>query len=84
MVGKTYFYLGDYPQAIRQQERALEILTAYLGPDHPETLTAMNELALTYQAAGRLSDALAPPRGGAPGAEGHGSGLTTPRSSTRE
>ena len=33
-------------------------MKAKLGPDHPDTLTSMNNLALAYQAAGKLDLAL--------------------------
>ena len=34
-------------------------LIAKLGPDHPGTLTTLNNLASAYQAAGRLPEAIA-------------------------
>jgi tetratricopeptide (TPR) repeat protein/tRNA A-37 threonylcarbamoyl transferase component Bud32 len=57
-LGGTYFYLGEAPLAIRQQERALELRQTRLGPDHPDTLSSRNNLALAYLAAGRIDDAL--------------------------
>jgi tetratricopeptide (TPR) repeat protein len=39
-------------------EEALRLTKAKLGPDHPHTLTAMNNLAGGYQAAGKLDLAL--------------------------
>ena len=35
-------------------EETLKLRKAKLGPDHPETLISMNNLADAYQAAGRL------------------------------
>ena len=42
--------------AFRRDSEAVR--KAKLGPDHPDTLSSMNNLALAYKAAGRLSDAL--------------------------
>ena len=41
-----------------QHERAMQLRARELGPDHPETLTSMNNLAVAYQAAGRIADAI--------------------------
>jgi serine/threonine protein kinase/tetratricopeptide (TPR) repeat protein len=57
-LGLTYLYVSDAKLAIRQQERALELRRAKLGPEHPNTLESMNNLAAAYQAAGQLQDAL--------------------------
>ena len=35
----------------------MEKFRATLGPDHPETLTSLNNLAMLLQACGRLTDA---------------------------
>jgi len=53
-LGNTYGYLGEPALAIRQHERALELLNAHLGPDHPDTLTSRNNLAGAYWKAGRF------------------------------
>ncbi|HKI17196.1 MAG TPA: tetratricopeptide repeat protein, partial [Isosphaeraceae bacterium] len=53
-LGNTYGYLGEPALAIRQHERALELLKAHLGPDHPDTLTSRNNLAGAYWKAGRF------------------------------
>ena len=59
-LGLSYLYLGEPALAIRQHELALALRRqAKLGPDHPDTLTSMNDLAVAYRAAGRLADALA-------------------------
>jgi serine/threonine protein kinase len=57
-LGKTYWYLREDQAAIPQQERALALRRDHLGPDHPDTLTSMNNLADAYQAAGQLDKAL--------------------------
>ena len=49
--------LGD-PQAALSLSGAMNLLTKTLGPDHPRTLAARNNLAAAYQAAGRLEQAI--------------------------
>lgn len=56
-VGNTYHYLGEYPLAIQQLEQALELRKSALGDEHPETVLVMNDLAMNYQAEGRLKEA---------------------------
>ncbi len=58
-LGLTYHYLGEPASAIRQLERALELRTAKLGPDDPDTLTSQNDLASGYKAAGQWNRAIA-------------------------
>ena len=58
-LGTTYSHLGEPAQAIRQHERAVALLRKAQGPDHRNTLMAMNNLAMDYQDAGRLADAIA-------------------------
>jgi serine/threonine protein kinase/tetratricopeptide (TPR) repeat protein len=57
-LGDTYFYLGEGRKAIRELERAAELLAARLGPDHPRTLTSRNNLAQAFLAAGRHAEAI--------------------------
>jgi serine/threonine protein kinase len=57
-LGMTYWYLRQDKAAIKQAERALELRRDHLGPDHPDTLLSMNNLALAYQAAGQFDQAL--------------------------
>jgi len=57
-LGITYYHLGDPALAIRQFERALELLRIKLGPDDPDTLTSRNNLAMAYLAAGRTAEAI--------------------------
>jgi hypothetical protein len=58
VLAETYRYLGEVNLAIREGERALELRQAKLGPEHPDTLVAMNNLALAYKAAGKLDRAV--------------------------
>ena len=57
-LGRTYLYLGEPTLAIPQCQRALAIRTVTLGPDHLDTLTVMNNLALAFQNAGRIAEAI--------------------------
>jgi len=58
-LGSTYWQLGELARAISQFEQCRQLLRGKLGPDHPETLLTMNNLALAYYSAGRLQDAIA-------------------------
>jgi serine/threonine protein kinase len=58
VLGTTYHYLGEPALAIRQLTRALELRTAKLGADHPDTLLTQNDLALAYRDAGRWNRAI--------------------------
>ena len=49
---------GDYARALLLRQSALAIIEAALGSDHPNTATALNNLAATYRGLGRLDDAL--------------------------
>jgi hypothetical protein len=57
-LGSTYRYLGDYPRAIQQHERALALREAKLGVEHPDTLSSRNNLAAAYWSAGRTAEAI--------------------------
>jgi tetratricopeptide (TPR) repeat protein len=48
-IGKAYFDLGVYREAQRQWERAVDLRRRVLGPDHPDTLTSLNDLADAYR-----------------------------------
>ena len=51
--------LGDSAaRAIQVGEPLLADMEQVLGPDHPDTLTCRNNLALAYQAAGRAAEAI--------------------------
>jgi serine/threonine protein kinase/tetratricopeptide (TPR) repeat protein len=58
VLGLTYLSLNDFPSAIKQHERALDLRRAHLPPDDPDTLSSIGSLADDYQAIGRLAEAL--------------------------
>lgn len=58
-LGESYLYLGEPVKAVRQHELSKQLRAEHLGPDHPETLTAMNNLALALKAIGKRDQALA-------------------------
>jgi eukaryotic-like serine/threonine-protein kinase len=47
-IGTTYTDLGLYTEAAKQLEAALDLRRRVLGPENPETLRSMNDLALVY------------------------------------
>jgi tetratricopeptide (TPR) repeat protein len=49
--------LREDTAAIKQHERALELRRGRLGPDHPNTLTSMNNLASAYRRNGDFAKA---------------------------
>ena len=49
---------GKLDQALPLFEETLKLTKAKLGPDHPDTLTSMNNLAAGYRDAGKLDLAL--------------------------
>ena len=57
-LGQTYYLLGEYPSAIRQFERSLALYETALDPAAPESLNAMNNLALAYLAVDRVAEAV--------------------------
>src|SRR5262249_33407036 len=57
-LGFTLHWMGRADLAVRQCERARDLHTQLLGPDHPTTLRSMCNLANTYAALGRHADAL--------------------------
>jgi eukaryotic-like serine/threonine-protein kinase len=57
-LGRTFQTLGDPKSAAEQQDRARAIYTEWLGPDHPDTLTSANNLAVSYNKLRRHADAL--------------------------
>jgi serine/threonine protein kinase len=56
-IGKTYFAIGDLTTAQPQLEQSLENSRQTLGTDHPDTLTAMDDLAMLYYEQGRYKEA---------------------------
>ena len=57
-VGCTYHGVGEYERAIGFLQRSAALCRQHLGPDHPDTLASINNLASAYQAAGKLDLAL--------------------------
>ncbi|MHB1423324.1 MAG: serine/threonine-protein kinase [Gemmataceae bacterium] len=57
-LGVTFVELGDYKSAAQQCERARDLTTEHLGPDHPHTLDSLHNLARAYSGLGRDADAL--------------------------
>ena len=56
-LGGTYFGLGLYDRAVELLTKALSVRQAALGPDHPDTLLSMYELAVTYMESDRVNEA---------------------------
>ena len=50
--------MGAYDQALPLYRRALKIREKVLGPEHPDTATSLNNLAMLYQAMGAYEQAL--------------------------
>ncbi len=57
-LGRSLLGLGQYVQAIEILERSVETLKSNLGPNHPDTLNCMNDLALGYLDSSQLDKAL--------------------------
>jgi serine/threonine protein kinase len=57
-LGTSFWYLGQADVAERQYRRGLDLRKAKLGPDHPDTLSSMNNLAASYADLGRQREAL--------------------------
>jgi serine/threonine protein kinase len=57
-LGQSYFFLGQFPKAVKQQEAARELYARNLGWEHRDTLVATSDLAKSYEAVGRLDDAV--------------------------
>ena len=55
----AYRAAGKLTEAIALFERVRDARIAKLGPDHPDTLTTLNNLALAYRDAGKLTEAIA-------------------------
>ncbi len=57
-LGLAYRGVGEAHKAVGFLERSLALWKATLGPEHPGTLTCINNLAYAYQDAGKLDLAL--------------------------
>jgi serine/threonine protein kinase len=58
-VGETYRDIGANDKAVGFLTRSSDTYRHVLGPDHPDTLTAMSHLAGAYQEEGNLVEAIA-------------------------
>jgi tetratricopeptide (TPR) repeat protein/tRNA A-37 threonylcarbamoyl transferase component Bud32 len=58
-LGTTFRGLGLYDRAVSIHTKARAVREAKLGPDHPDTLSSCNSLAIAYTDAGRLPEAIA-------------------------
>jgi serine/threonine protein kinase len=57
-LGVSLLDLGEAKRAEEQFEKARSIRTKHLGPDHPDTLTSMDGLAMSYGGLGQFAEAL--------------------------
>jgi serine/threonine protein kinase/tetratricopeptide (TPR) repeat protein len=57
-LGSTFRLLGEHTQAAEQDEQARALFTRHAGPNHPDTLSSMNNLAISYSALNRYAEAL--------------------------
>ncbi len=57
-LGLTFQNTGDYPNAVRQHERVLELRRQMHGANHAGTLAALNNLGTAYDQAGRSDEAV--------------------------
>jgi tetratricopeptide (TPR) repeat protein len=58
-VGDAYREIGQYEKAIDQLRQSADIRRLHSGPDHLDTLTALNNLATTLRIAGKTTEAIA-------------------------
>jgi tetratricopeptide (TPR) repeat protein/predicted Ser/Thr protein kinase len=56
-LGQMYLYLGAFEEAEAHYIRARNLALAQRGPEHPETLSILGNLALVYKHQGRLKEA---------------------------
>jgi tetratricopeptide (TPR) repeat protein len=57
-LGRSFGCLGDWRLAAEQHEAARALYAQHLGPDHPDTLLSINEVAYCYYSLGRHTEAL--------------------------
>ncbi|KAF8177177.1 hypothetical protein K438DRAFT_1770276 [Mycena galopus ATCC 62051] len=55
--GHIYYYAGEYTKALKLEMNTLGKMREILSDDHPDTLTAMNNLANTYHRLSQFEDA---------------------------
>jgi len=56
-IGNSYEALGLYEQAEPHLRQSMELFQVHAGPGHPDTLTAMHDLALLLERSGKWSKA---------------------------
>ncbi len=56
-LGVSYWYLGDQEKGLEQQKHAIALRRQELGPEHPETVGAMNDLAIVLSQIGKFAEA---------------------------
>jgi serine/threonine protein kinase/tetratricopeptide (TPR) repeat protein len=57
-MGTLFWYVGESAIAIEQFQAARQLYTRHRGFDHPDTLSSMHNLAVSYAPAGRIHEAL--------------------------
>jgi serine/threonine protein kinase/tetratricopeptide (TPR) repeat protein len=57
-MGNSFWYLGKAKIAVEQYEAARRLYAKQRGPDHPDTLMSMHNLATSYYDLGRHTEAL--------------------------
>ena len=57
-IGRSFWYLGKTGSPLKEFERRLALFARQRGPDHPETLWSMNNLANSYATLGLHAEAL--------------------------
>ena len=55
-LGIAFFNLGEAGKAAEQFQKARTLFSRYLGPDHPDTLRSMSNLANSYDDLGRHAE----------------------------
>ena len=58
-LANSYQDVGRRNEALKLREEVLTLRRKVNGPEHPDTLRAMDTLASSYTAVGRLEEALA-------------------------
>ncbi len=58
-VGGTYWGIGEYAKGVELLTRSSDTYRRAFGPDHPDTLAALADLAGAYHSAGRTAEAVA-------------------------
>jgi tetratricopeptide (TPR) repeat protein len=57
-LGMSFLALGDARTAAEQEVAARALYARHRGPDHPDTLSSMNNLAASYEGLGRYAETL--------------------------